>query len=185
MVREASNETAEARERVVRALACAGLEARPYCLNGSKVVTPYTLAHEIVGWGYRLSYRLIDPDWILIGLYERSNPQRSMRDPFALMRHFVEALKQHDAGIDHVLGRVDTTDLRKGSDLNDERLLSYYLRWGGARVVSLDELTMLSPWMRDEAKQLGICYVRVDVADFELKRRPHAPPLRAKVESRS
>ncbi|MEO1019095.1 MAG: hypothetical protein AAFY56_15580, partial [Pseudomonadota bacterium] len=177
MVREASPETVEARRRIAAALATEGFDAKAVCVKGSKIPTVYTVAHEIEGWGYRLSYRLIDPNWLMIGMYERLDPKCSMRDAFTLMRWFVEFLRRRDLGIEYVLGRVDTVAFRGQGDLDDSRLLKYYVRWGGARAVSREELTMISERSRKEAAAEGIDYVKIDVADFKLKRQRHQPSI--------
>ena len=83
---------------------------------------------------------MVEPHWVLLSMYERLIEQARLGDPFAAMAWFIDWLRRRRLGIEYVLGRVETRPFRKGRDLDDERLLRYYLRWGGAEIVPLENV---------------------------------------------
>ena len=165
-MREDAPETIAQRQRIVEALRQDGVEVEDICSFGSKIPTVFSIAHRIEYGGYRLTFRVLEPHWVAWTMYERLAGRQAMRDPFGALVWFVEWLKLKNFGIEFVLGRVETTPFRKGRDLNDARLLKYYVRWGGAEIVPIDEVPGLDADQRLAALRNGIKYVKVGVPDF-------------------
>lgn len=172
--------TIERRAAVVEALAKEGVTARPACAVGDPVPTVYSIEHSFERYGYRLTFRVVEPHWLLIGMYERLVDRPTMRDPFYCMAWFIDLLRRHEVGLDHVMGRVETAPFRRGRDLDDRRLRRYYLRWGGAADVPIEDVPGLTTLDRAQAVADGIRYVKVGVPDFRMPKRRHHDAMAAK-----
>lgn len=178
-LQEDAPETIRQRHAVIEALAKEGVPVRAACALGDPVPTTYSIEHSFERYGYRLTFRVLEPHWLLIGMYERLRDQPSMRDPFLCMTWFVDLLRRHELGLEYVLGRVETAPFRKGRDLDDERLRRYYVRWGGAETIPLEAVPGLTRLDRAQAEAAGIHYVRVGVPDFRMPKRRHWDRIRA------
>ena len=176
---QATPSTGEQRAAIVQALRAEGITVEAVCGAGDPVPTALTIAHRFVRHGYRLTFRLIEPHWVLIAMYERLIDAPTLRDPFTAMTWFVDWLRRRELGIDYVLGRVETQPYRASRDLDDNRLLRYYLRWGGAEVIPAAAVPGLSRARQMAATWQGIRYVKVGVADFRL------PKVRARAGRRA
>lgn len=167
------------RARVVAALEAERLAVEAGCALGDPVPTTYSIEHGFEAYGYRLTFRVVEPHWLLIGMYERLEGRPGMRDPFYCMCWFIDLLRRRVPGLDHVMGRVETEPFRKGRDLDDARLRRYYLRWGGAEVVPLEAVPGLTRLDRAQALAAGIQYVRVGVPNFRMPKQRHWDVMRA------
>jgi type III secretion system regulator LcrR len=172
--------TIERRAAVVHALAQEGVSVQAGCAVGDPVPTVYSIEHSFERHGYRLTFRVVEPHWLLIAMYERLVDRPTMRDPFYCMAWFIDLLRRHELGLDYVMGRVETEPFRQGRDLDDRRLRRYYLRWGGAEDVPLDAVPGLTTLDRAQARAAGIRYVKVGVPDFRMPKRRHHDALAAK-----
>jgi type III secretion system regulator LcrR len=185
LLQEDAPATMGRRAAIVAALRAEGLEVEEICAAGDPVPTPFTVAHRFVRDGHRLTFRVVEPHWVLISMYERLGAGPTLRDPFTTMAWFVHWLRWQRLGIQYVLGRVETGPFRKGHDLDDDRLLRYYLRWGGAEVVPLEAVPGLSWIQRRVASLQGIRYVRVGVPDFRMPKDRARARWRAPSRSRN
>jgi type III secretion system regulator LcrR len=165
--------TMRMRAAVVAALEAEGVAVRAGCALGDPVPTPYSVEHSFERFGYRLTFRVVEPHWLLIAMYERLVERPTMRDPFYCMAWFIDLLRRSELNLEYVLGRVETAPFRQGRDLDDQRLRRYYLRWGGAEDVALDAVPGLTRLDRAQALAAGIHYVRVGVRDFRMPKQRH------------
>lgn len=166
--------TRRQRAAIVAALRAEGIEVEAFCAAGDPVPTTYTVAHRFVRDGYRLTFRVLEPHWVLIAMYERVADRTALADPFAAMAWFIDWLRRERIGIRYVLGRVETGPFRKGRDLNDDRLLRYYVRWGGASIIPAAQVPGMGKARQLAASLQGIRYVRVEVPPFRMpKARAH------------
>lgn len=160
--------TCAQRSLIVSRLRAEGLEVEELCAAGDPVPTPYTVAHRFTRHGYRLTFRVLEPDWVLLTMYERLVEKPRMADAFTCMTGFVDWLRRQEIGIEYVLGRVETALFRKGRDLDDDRLLRYYLAFCGAEVIALDDVPGMTKMERMKATLRGIRFVRVGVPGFRM-----------------
>jgi hypothetical protein len=168
MLQEDAPATVRRRAAIVAGLRADGVEVEQICAAGGRVPTPFSVAHRFTRAGYRLTFRVVQPDWVLLSMYERRIGQPRLSDPFTAMAWFIDWLRRRQQGIAYVLGRVETRPFRQGRDLDDERLLRYYLRWGGAEVVALEDVPGMSRAQQIAASMQGIRYVRVGVPAFRM-----------------
>jgi type III secretion system regulator LcrR len=168
MANEDAPATRRQRAAIVAALRADGIEVEEFCAAGDPVPTPYTVAHRFRRYGYRLMFRVLEPHWVLIAMYERVADQTTLRDPFAAMAWFIDWLRRQHIGVRYVLGRVETGPFRKGRDLGDDRLLCYYVRWGGASIVPAEQVPGMSKARQLAATLQGIRFVKVEVPQFRM-----------------
>lgn len=168
LLQEDAAATLRRRAAIVAGLRADGLEVEEFCGAGDPVPTPYTVAHRFTRYGYRLSFRVVEPHWVLLSMYERMIEKPRLADPFTAMTSFIDWLRRRQPGVLYVLGRVETRPFRTGRDLDDARLLRYYLRWGGAEIVAPEDVPGLGSTQRLAASLQGIRYVKVGVPDFRM-----------------
>jgi Type III secretion system regulator (LcrR) len=170
MLQEDAPATMRQRAAIVAGLRADAVEVEEICGAGDAVPTPYTVAHRFTRHGYRLTFRVVEPHWVLLSMYERLIERPRLGDPFTAMAWFIDWLRRRRLGIEYVLGRVETRPFRKGRDLDDERLLRYYLRCGAAEIVAVEHVPGITRAQRMAASLQGIRYVRVGVPDFRMPR---------------
>ena len=170
MLQEDAPATLRQRAAIVAGLRADGVEVEEICADGDAVPTPFTVAHRFTRYGYRLTFRVVEPHWVLLSMYERLIEKPRLGDPFTCMAWFIDWLRRRQLGIAYVLGRVETRPFRRGRDLDDERLLLYYLRWGGAEIVDVEDVPGMTRAQRMAASLQGVRYVKVGVPDFRMPR---------------
>lgn len=156
------------RSTIVTGLRAEGLAVENVCAAGDRVPTPYTIAHRFTRYDHRLTFRVLEPHWVLLSMYERLTGKARMSDAFTCMTWFTDWLRRQEVGIAYVLGRVETAPFRTGRDLDDDRLLRYYRVWCGAEVVALEDVPGMTQAELIAAAFRGIRYVKVSVPDFRM-----------------
>lgn len=185
LLQEDASATLRRRAAIVAGLCADGLEVDEFCAAGDPVPTRFSVAHRFTRYGYRLSFRVVEPHWVLLSMYERMVARPRLADAFTAMAWFIDWLRRRQPGVEYVLGRVETEPFRQGRDLDDARLLRYYLRWGGAAIVAPEDVPGLGGTQCFAAPLQGIRYVRVGVPDFRMPKERARALRQAGVDNRS
>lgn len=132
--------------------------------SGSPLAPKWRLVHL----DHELVFSRLGARDILIVLYRRVSRSPGLRNPFLAMNWFVRFLadRRQELGLDAVTGTVSTSRYRADGGLDDSRLLRYYQKHHGARLVETSTMSCFSALEQRTWALLGTRWVRLDLADY-------------------